>query len=811
MPANPGVAAITTLPVGDFPQWIAVNSETGRIYASNLLGATTTILTASDTVLSTEQSGGGGWTAVSPWNNTVYVIRYGNSDEFNYIVNDHYEGTAATRSIQPVSLAMNPVTQRMYMVHGMTGDVVAMDLSTGYTPYPTLQCPDGAGGFKAQPPIPPLGDPDTWNTQADPKQHPCIDVPDTPKWVAVNPVTNLVYVINDAATNQVSVINGTNHTCTNLAIGGGLTGGKLIAVNPVTNKVYAVFSNGVAQIDAGAGNAVATFPTTGTPAAIGINTFTNKVYVPMTNGTMLVINGADGTSTTIPIPAGATSIAVNPLTNTVYVTDSSNQVTPVVGSGSDVTGSTGITTNITALPGDNSASSGTITLNASSSFAAAPLNTIRRVYYRIDNGPWLAASGSGPWTASWSGLSLGAHTLQAFATNGLEAANLNTDLASVPVVGNIASYAFNVNSSASAAVSLNTTSIDFGGQSMGTTSPGQIVTVTNSGNAALSVASVSITGAQASQFAQSNDCTNVNPGATCSITVTFSPAIDSGTALNGAVAAAGTLVISSNATGSPHNVALAGSGEKSLVSHFYRSILRRAPDAPGKQFWSGEAQRVKDLGANVNEAWYAMAAGFFASPEYAGFGRDDAGFMTDLYTTFFNRQPDAPGLAFWTGQIQQGMPREVVLVSFMFSTEFAGFTQSIFGNTAARAEVDVVGDFYRGLLARLPDSGGFSFWVGQFRAAQCQGSAQVSAQAESISSSFATGGEYAGRARSNAQYVGDLYNAFLRRGGDLNGVQFWINQLNANTLTREQVRQQFLASGEFGARVQAVVNQGCIQ
>ena len=58
--------------------------------------------------------------------------------------------------------------------------------------------------------------------------------------------------------------------------------------------------------------------------------------------------------------------------------------------------------------------------------------------------------------------------------------------------------------------------------------------------------------------------------------------------------------------------------------------------------------------------------------------------------------------------------------------------------------------------------------------------------------------------------MGDLYNAFLRRGGDLAGVQFWINQLSTAAQTREQVRQAFVSSTEFQARVTNVVNQGCL-
>lgn len=248
---------------------------------------------------------------------------------------------------------------------------------------------------------------------------------------------------------------------------------------------------------------------------------------------------------------------------------------------------------------------------------------------------------------------------------------------------------------------------------------------------------------------------------------------------------------------------------KSLTSHYYQSILRRTPDAGGQAFWDGEADRVRVLGANVNETWFALASAFFNSGEYLAFNRDASGYVQDLYATFFNRAADGPGLSYWTGLMGSGMPREVVLVSFMFSAEFVSFTRNLFGNTAVRAEIDTVVDFYRGILGRLPDSGGFNHWVGQFRTAQCQGSAAVYTQVEAISSAYVGSPEYAARNRSNSQFVGDMYNAFLRRGGDLGGVQFWIDQLNTGARTREQVRQAFLGSPEFGARVQAIVAQGC--
>jgi hypothetical protein len=349
-------------------------------------------------------------------------------------------------------------------------------------------------------------------------------------------------------------------------------------------------------------------------------------------------------------------------------------------------------------------------------------------------------------------------------------------------------------------------SVDFGGQSMGTTSPAIAVTLTNGGGSAITVTSLTAS----SQFGVTHNCAALAAGASCVANVTFSPAATGG-ALNSTLAVAGTLTVATNEGAGPFVMNLAGLAEKSLVTHYYRSILRRAPDTGGVPYWESEAARVAGLGANVNETWYALAQGFFTSAEYLAFNRSDPGYVADLYATFFNRAPDQAGSDYWVGLMSQGMPREVVLVSFMISPEFAAFTQAIFGNTAARAEVDTVIDFYRGILSRLPDTQGFNYWVAQFRTAQCQGAAAVYAQVEAISNAYMNSPEYGARARTNAQFVGDIYNAFLRRGGDLAGVQYWIGQLATGARTRENERQAFISTPEFGARVQAIINQGCQQ
>jgi hypothetical protein len=97
--------------------------------------------------------------------------------------------------------------------------------------------------------------------------------------------------------------------------------------------------------------------------------------------------------------------------------------------------------------------------------------------------------------------------------------------------------------------SLSPTSLSFGSEYVGSTSPAQTVTLTNPGNAALSISSVTI----GQDYTETNDCgSTVAAGGSCSFSVSFAPTT------------AGPLdeflQIADNASGSPQSVALTGSG-----------------------------------------------------------------------------------------------------------------------------------------------------------------------------------------------------------------------------------------------------------
>ena len=109
-------------------------------------------------------------------------------------------------------------------------------------------------------------------------------------------------------------------------------------------------------------------------------------------------------------------------------------------------------------------------------------------------------------------------------------------------------------------VSLSSNALIFNSWPVGATSASLNVTVTNSGTQALTITSIAITGPNASDFAQTNNCPNsLNAGTSCTINVTFKPTVA------GSWTAA--LSITDNAPGSPQAVSLSGVGADFTLSY----------------------------------------------------------------------------------------------------------------------------------------------------------------------------------------------------------------------------------------------------
>ena len=110
------------------------------------------------------------------------------------------------------------------------------------------------------------------------------------------------------------------------------------------------------------------------------------------------------------------------------------------------------------------------------------------------------------------------------------------------------------NGASNPAVSLLPNPVAFGNQIVGTTSsPSKVVVLMNTGSGTLSNISVSVTGTNAGAFGETSACgTTLAGGASCNISVNFTPATLGANSAN--------LSVADNATGSPQTVPLTGTG-----------------------------------------------------------------------------------------------------------------------------------------------------------------------------------------------------------------------------------------------------------
>ena len=156
-----------------------------------------------------------------------------------------------------------------------------------------------------------------------------VSVGNTPVAVALNSVSNKIYVVN-YADNTVTVIDGATNTTTAVAVE---RGPYALVVNSVSNKIYvADYNSTVVTVIDGATNNTNTVAVGASPVAVAVNPVSNKVYVAnQLGGTVTVIDGATNNTTTVAVGVLPNAVAVNPVTDKIYVVCFSNTVTVIDG------------------------------------------------------------------------------------------------------------------------------------------------------------------------------------------------------------------------------------------------------------------------------------------------------------------------------------------------------------------------------------------------------------------------------------------------------------------------------------------------
>ncbi len=127
-----------------------------------------------------------------------------------------------------------------------------------------------------------------------------------------------------------------------------------------------------------------------------------------------------------------------------------------------------------------------------------------------------------------------------------------------------------------------------------------------------------------------------------------------------------------------------------MIDDLYVDVFGRPADAAGKAYWLGRMR--------AGLRFEAVAANFYGSAEYfQRSGGTNAGLVSALYTDILGRAPDAPGLAYWSGVLDQGRATPGGVSS--------GFYASI------ESRQDRVRRVYLSVLRREPDAAGGAHWA----------------------------------------------------------------------------------------------------
>ena len=234
-----------------------------------------------------------------------------------------------------------------------------------------------------------------------------------------------------------------------------------------------------------------------------------------------------------------------------------------------------------------------------------------------------------------------------------------------------------------------------------------------------------------------------------------------------------------------------------FVERLYTQMLARPSEEEGKADWVSKLSG----GATATD----VASGFVLSEEIAMKNLSNEEFVTRMYLTFMDREPDANGLADWVNALDNGCSYAYVLNSFVLSEEFGNICKS-YGIETGRYEITEARDKNRNLtafvsrmytkaLGRAYEVEGLNYWTGRV----FSGDATYAALAHG----FIFSAELNAKNLSNEAFVDTLYATFFDRPADAEGKADWLGKLDRGECTREQVLDGFLGAEEFANLVKS--------
>ncbi len=229
---------------------------------------------------------------------------------------------------------------------------------------------------------------------------------------------------------------------------------------------------------------------------------------------------------------------------------------------------------------------------------------------------------------------------------------------------------------------------------------------------------------------------------------------------------------------------------RDFVTRMYTVALGRDADESGVEFWVDNLYGCADDGASISK-------GFILGPEFTGYNYSNSEFIEILYHTYFNRELDADGEAFWSSALESGATREQVLAGFVNSPEFFNLCRTYeinrgYMNEDGSAVNPGIYRFaerlYSVVLQRQGDEGGIESWTVAIASGGCT--------PEAAAQEFFMSEEYLMKWEPDEEFVKKLYRTFMDREADQAGIDSWIAALDSGA-TYTVVIQSFAACPEF--------------
>lgn len=228
-----------------------------------------------------------------------------------------------------------------------------------------------------------------------------------------------------------------------------------------------------------------------------------------------------------------------------------------------------------------------------------------------------------------------------------------------------------------------------------------------------------------------------------------------------------------------------------FVERLYVKCLGRESEDEGKLDWTMLLADRDLSGAEVGR-------GFVFSEEYLNKNTSDGLFLDMLYDIYLDREADAGGKEDWGEMLSHGVSRLYVFRGFAESAEYSGIcaqyglergTVTLTEGRDLNPGVTMfVYRLYEKALGREAEIEGLNDWAGKI--------ARGEMTAETVAKNFFKSEEFLNKGLEDKEYIQVLYQTFMGREYDEEGLYYWEAYLTEG-YTRDEVLEGFSRSEEF--------------